>query len=63
MGYAELCRALDIPVLAGKVTPGNVPNTVERILRGDGHPPVGAWLGFYQRPYPVPLLMKEVRSP
>ncbi|NWF54984.1 MAG: mandelate racemase [Syntrophaceae bacterium] len=33
-GYAELCRALDIPVLAGEVTPGSVQNTAELILRG-----------------------------
>ncbi len=33
-GYAELCRALDIPVLAGEVTPGSVQNAAELILRG-----------------------------
>ena len=33
-GYSELCRALDIPVLAGEVTPGSLHGAGELIIRG-----------------------------
>ena len=35
-GYAELCRALDIPVVAAEVVPGSFRSTAQYILQGAG---------------------------